>query len=91
MVSGDEKWRTIRGRWHSWCVVVDVATALPVLAALLPSRSPWACRWIGRHLRLLTHVPRAIMTDGFQASASLLPGATHVLGRFHHQQGVTPW
>jgi hypothetical protein len=67
MVSGDEKWLTIRGRWHSWFVVLEVATALPVLAVLLPSRSPWACRWIGRQLRLLTHVPRVIMTDGFQA------------------------
>jgi hypothetical protein len=39
MVYVDEKWRTIRGRWHSWCVVLDVATELPVLALLLPSRS----------------------------------------------------
>jgi hypothetical protein len=64
MVSVDEKWLTIRGRWHSWCVVVDVATEWPLLAVRLPSRSPWAGRWIGRQLRLLQHGPRVIMTDG---------------------------
>ena len=40
----DEKWLEIRGRWHYWFVVLDVHTKLPVLAALLPSRSQWACR-----------------------------------------------
>ena len=91
MVYVDEKWLKIRGRWHYWFVVLDVATELPVLAVLLPSRSQWACRWIGRQLRLLKHVPRVIITDGLQAYASLLPGAKHVLCRFHHQQGVTHW
>src|SRR6266852_798888 len=91
MVYVDEKWLKIRGRWHYWFVVLDVATELPVLAVLLPSRSQWACRWIGRQLRLLKHVPRVIMTDGLQAYAPLLPGAKHVLCHFHHQQGVTHW
>lgn len=87
----DEKWLKIRGRWQYWFVVLDVPTELPVLAALLPSRSQWACRWIGRQLRLLKQVPRVIITDGLQAYASLVPGAKHVLCRFHHQQGVTHW
>ena len=38
----DETWLKIRGRWQYGFVVVDVHTALPVLTALLPSRSPWA-------------------------------------------------
>jgi len=46
----DEKWLKIRGRWQYWFVVLDGPTELPVLAALLPSRSQWACRWIGRQL-----------------------------------------
>jgi transposase-like protein len=87
----DEKWLKIRGRWQYWFVVLDVATELPVLAALLPSRSPWACRWIGRQLHQLKQVPRVIITDGLQAYASLVPGAKHVWCRFHHQQGVTHW
>jgi transposase-like protein len=91
MVSVDEKWLKIRGRWHYWFVVLDVPTELPVLAALLPSRSQWACRWIGRQLRQLRRVPHVLMTDGLQAYAYLAPGAKHVLCRFHHQQGVTHW
>jgi transposase-like protein len=91
MVYVDEKWLKIRGRWHYWFVVLDVHTELPVLAALLPSRSQWACRWLGRQLRQLKKVPRVLITDGLQAYASLVPGAQHVLCRFHHQQGVTHW
>jgi transposase-like protein len=91
MVYVDEKWLKIRGRWHYWFVVLDVPTELPVLAALLPSRSQWACRWIGRQLRQLRRVPHVLMTDGLQAYAYLAPGAKHVLCRFHHQQGVTHW
>lgn len=87
----DEKWLKIRGRWHYWFVVLDVATELPVLAALLPSRSQWACRWLGRQLRLLKPVPQVIITDGLQAYAYLAQGAQHVLCRFHHQQRVTQW
>jgi hypothetical protein len=88
-VSVDEKWRNIRGRWPYWFVVLDVATALPVLAAFRPSRSPWACRWLGRQLHRLKNVPQVIMTDGWQAYAYLVPGAKHVWCRLHQQQGVT--
>jgi transposase-like protein len=91
MVYVDEKWLKIRGRWYYWFVVLDVPTELPVLAALLPSRSQWACRWVGRQLRQLKKVPKVLITDGLQAYASLVPGAKHVLCRFHHQQGVTHW
>jgi transposase-like protein len=59
----DETWLKIRGRWHYWFVVLDVDTELPVRAALLPSRSPWACRWLGRQLRQLKQVPRVLITD----------------------------
>jgi len=91
MVYVDEKWLKIRGRWHYWFVVLDVTTELPVLAALLPSRSQWACRWLGRQLRLLKQVPQVIITDGLQAYAYLAQGAQHVLCRFHHQHRVTQW
>ena len=91
MVYVDEKWLKLRGRWQYWFVVLDVHTELPVLTALLPSRSPWACRWIGQQLRRLKKAPRVIITDGLQAYAYLQQGATHVLCRFHHQQGVTHW
>jgi transposase-like protein len=91
MVYVDEKWLKIGGRWHYWFVVLDVTTELPVLAALLPSRSQWACRWLGWQLRQLKKVPRVIITDGLQAYAYLVPKAKHVLCRFHHQQGVTHW
>lgn len=87
----DAKWLKIRGRWHYRCVVLDVPTELPVVAALLPSRGQWACRGVGRPLRWRNTVPRGLITDGFQAYASLVPGAKHVLCRFHHQQGVTRW
>ncbi len=91
MVSVDEKWLKIRGRWDYWFVVLDVSTELPVLAALLPSRGQWACRWVGRQLRQLKKVPKVLITDGLQAYAYLVPGAKHVLCRFHPQQGVTHW
>ena len=91
MVDVDEKWLKIRGRWHDWFVVVDVPTALPVLAALLPSRGQWACRWVDRQLRQLKNVPQGLITDGLQAYAYLVPGAQHVWCRVHHQQGVTHW
>jgi transposase-like protein len=91
MVYVDEKWLKVRGRWHYWFIVLDVTTELPVLAALLPSRRQWACRWLGWQLRQLKKVPHVIITDGLQAYAYLVPGAKHVLCRFHHQQGVTQW
>ncbi len=91
MVYIDEKWMKIRGRWHYWYVVLDVPTELPILAALLPSRTKWACRWIGRQLKRIKKVPRVIMTDGLQAYDYLLEGVHHVLCRFHQQQSVTQW
>jgi transposase-like protein len=91
LVYVDEKWLKIRGRWQYWFVVLDVHTELPVLTALLPSRSQWACRWLGRQLRVLKKVPRVLITDGLPAYAYLVPGAKHLLCRFHHQQGVTQW
>jgi len=91
MVYVDEQWLKIRGRWQYWFVVLDVPTELPVLAALLPSRSQWACRWVGAQLCQLKNIPRVLITDGLQAYASLVPAAKHVLCRFHQQQGVTHW
>jgi transposase-like protein len=91
MVYVDEKWLKVRGRWHYWFVVLDVSTELPVLAVLLPSRGQWACRWVGRQLRQLNKVPQVLITDGLQAYAYLVPGAKHIVCRFHHQQGVTRW
>src|SRR4030095_9739970 len=78
MVYGDEKVLNILGRWHYWFAVLDVATELPVLAALLPSRSQWACRWLGRPPRLLQQAPAVPLTDGLQAYAAMVPGAKHV-------------
>jgi hypothetical protein len=67
MVYGDEKWLKIRGRWQYWFVVLDVPTELPILAALLPSRSQWTCRWIGQQLHGLKQVPQVLITDGLPA------------------------
>jgi len=91
MVYVDEKWIKIRGRWHYWFVVLDTDTELPVLAALLPSRGQWACRWIGCQLKRIKKIPSVMITDGLAAYESLLNGAKHVLCRFHHQQGVSDW
>lgn len=91
MVYIDEKWIKIRGRWRYWYVVLDVETELPVLAALLPSRTRWACRWLGCQLNRIKKVPHLIITDGLRAYDHLWPGVKHVLCRFHHQQNVTQW
>jgi transposase-like protein len=64
MVYVDETWLKIRGRWHSWSVGLETATALPGLAVLLPSRRNWACRWLGRQLRRLRKGPHVIITAG---------------------------
>jgi transposase-like protein len=82
----DEKWLKIRGQWHYWYVVLDVDTELPVVTALLRSRTKWACRWVGCLLRQLGKLPRVVITDGCLAYEALLNGAKHVLCRFHHQQ-----
>ena len=64
MVYVEEKWLKIRERWQYWVVVLDVTTELPMLAAILPSRSQWACRWLGRQLHRLKQGARAMSTDG---------------------------
>ena len=91
MVYVEEKWLKIRERWQYWVVVLDVTTELPMLAAILPSRSQWACRWLGRQLHRLKQGARAMSTDGSPTYAYLVPGAKHTLCRFHHQHGVTQW
>src|SRR5262249_54256411 len=73
------------------CLRLAATPAVPVPEALVPSRSQWACRWLGRQLCLLKHVPQVIITDGLQAYAYLAQGARPVLCRFHHQQRVTQW
>ncbi len=42
--SVDAKWIKIRKRWHSWCVVLDEDTKLPIYQALLATRSAARCR-----------------------------------------------
>ena len=91
MVYVEEKGLKIRGRWPYGFVVVAVATAWPVLAALLPSRRQGAWRWLGRPRHQRKPVPRGLIPAGLQAYTSLVPAATHVLCRFHHQPGVTHW
>jgi len=87
----DEKWLKIRGKWHYWFVVLDTQTGLPVLASLLPSRSRWACRWLGIMLKRIGKNPRVIITDGLLSYHYVMDGAKHILCHFHHQQGVTRW
>jgi len=89
MVDGEEQWLKLRGRWHDWGVGLDVTTALAVLAALLPSRRPWAGRGLGWQRRRLKKGPRVSIPEGLQASPSLVPRAKHGRCRLHHQQGVT--
>jgi transposase-like protein len=87
----DEKWLKIRGKWYYWFVVLDVATELPVLASLLPSRSKYSCRWIGVKLKSIGKIPKVIITDGLLSYNYIVEGAKHILCHFHHQQGVTRW
>ena len=87
----DEKWLKIRGKWRYWFVVLDTQTGLPVLASLLPTRSKWACRWIGVMLKRIGKIPRVIITDGLLSYNNLMDGVKHILCHFHHQQGVTRW
>ena len=77
-VDVDAKWLKIRGRWQSGFVGFAGPTALPVLAALLPSRGQGACRWVDAPLRQLKPVPRVLITDGLQAYAALRPAAKHL-------------
>lgn len=63
----DATWRKSRGRWPEWFVGLDVPTARPGVAALLPSRGQGAGRWGGRPLRGLNTGPRGRSTAGFPA------------------------
>jgi transposase-like protein len=91
----DEKWLTIRGRWHYWFVALDDATGFPVLAHLFPTRTTWACRWFLVPLKRLGKAPQPIITDGLAGYASgiakVFAGAKHLLCLFPHQHGVTRW
>ena len=87
----DEKWIKLRGKWHYWFVVLDQATALPLVDFLSASRSGWVCRWLGVRLEELGIRIKALCTDGLAGYAKMLPGVPHLLCHFHHQQGVTSW
>jgi transposase-like protein len=87
----DEKWIKIRGKWYYWFVVLDQQTALPIFAQLLKTRSRWACRSIGCHLKRLKIIPQVIITDGLSSYRYLLQSAKHITCLFHHQQGVSRW
>jgi transposase-like protein len=90
----DEKWIRIRNQWYYWFVVLDADTGLPVYHALLATRSAASVTWIVTELRRLKQLPRVFITDGLAAYTSVfasLKDRTHVLCRFHQQQGVTRW
>jgi transposase-like protein len=90
----DEKWVKIREQWYYWFVVLDADTGLPVYQALLATRSAAAVAWIVTELRRIQQLPNVLITDGLAAYQSVfacLANVTHVLCRFHHQQGVTRW
>lgn len=90
----DEKWIKIRKKWYYWFVVIDIDTGLPVYQALLATRSNDSVRWIVTELGRLKQLPQVFVTDGLAAYQSVfasLENLTHILCRFHHQQGVTRW
>jgi transposase-like protein len=90
----DEKWIKIRGQWYYWFVVLDADSGLPVYQALLATRSAASVRWIVTQLRRLKQLPSMFITDGlaaYKAVFASLKGVTHILCRFHHQQGVSRW
>ena len=87
----DEKWIKLRGKWHSWFVVLDEATALPLVDFLSASRSGWVCRWLGVRLQGMGIRIKALCTDGLASYGKLFPEIPHLLCHFHHQRGVTSW
>ena len=92
--SVDEKWIKIRKQWYYWFVVLDADTGLPVYQALLATRSAASVSWIVTQLSQLKQLPQVFITDGLQSYQTVftpLKGVTHVLCRFHQQQGVTRW
>ncbi|MBD3299296.1 MAG: hypothetical protein GF341_11615 [candidate division Zixibacteria bacterium] len=75
-------------------MALDADTGLPMYQALLATRSAASVAWLVTELRRLKQLPGVFITDGLAASRSVfasLQGVTHVLCRFHHQQGVTRW
>ncbi len=90
----DEKWIKIHNRWYYWFVVLDADTGLPMYQVLLATRSAASVSWIVTELRRLKQLPGVFITDGLAAYQSVfgaLTGVTHLLCRFHQQQGVTRW
>lgn len=90
----DEKWIKIRHQWYYWFVVLDLDTGFPIYQDLLATRSAASVEWIVTDLRRLKQLPSVFITDGLAAYKSVfasLKDVTHVLCRFHHQQGVTRW
>ncbi|MCP4398230.1 MAG: DDE-type integrase/transposase/recombinase [bacterium] len=90
----DEKWIKIHNQWYYWCVALDSDSGLPIYQDLLATRSAASVEWIVTELRRLKQLPSVFITDGLAAYKSVfasLKGVTHVLCRFHHQQGVTRW
>ncbi|MBI3860068.1 MAG: IS6 family transposase [Thaumarchaeota archaeon] len=87
----DEKWIKLRGVWYYWFVAIDAATGLPLASYLSPSRSAWACRYMGAKLRALGLSIKAIVTDGLESYRALLPEVVHQVCLFHHQQDVFRW
>jgi len=87
----DEKWIKLRGTWHYWFVVLDEATALPLVDFLSARRSGWVCRWLGVRLQGMGIRIKALCTDGLAGYAKMLPEIPHLWCHFHHQQGVTAW
>jgi transposase-like protein len=90
----DEKWIKIRNTWYYWFVALDADTGLPIYQALLATRSNDSVRWIVTELGRLKQLPQVFITDGLAAYQSVfasLEHVTHILCRFHHQQGVTRW
>jgi transposase-like protein len=91
----DEKWLKIRKEWHYWFVGVDDETGLPILGALLATRTKWSCRWFMLKLKMMGKTPGVIITDGLlgyvSAIKKVFPKCKHLLCIFHYQQTVTHW
>ena len=90
----DEKWIKIHNQWYYWFVVLDADTGLPMYQALLATRSAASVAWLVTELRRIKQLPGVFIPDGlaaYKAVFASLEGVTHVVCRFHHQQGVTRW
>ena len=87
----DEKWIKVGGVWHYWFVALDALTEIPVVCYLSPTRSRWACQWVGFWLKQFKGKIKAICHDGLGSYAYLLPDVPHCLCHFHFQQRITTW